>query len=264
MSAVDQVVYLMYHELELPGRDLCDSDSGYVRYVVSEADFKSQMNWLKEQGWRGRAVTQPVSGASSHSVVITFDDGAETDLIAAAPVLEDACFGATFYITTGFLGKPGYLNHSQVRELADIGFDIGCHSATHPYLSDLPDGQLKAEILDPKLQLEQIIGRAVENFSCPGGRWDARVAEITRNSGYRSMATSRTKANSAKTDPFCLGRVAIMRDTPLLSFQNVCSGRGLWKLRMAEQARSSVKILLGNNGYDRLRAMLLHRAEPKQ
>lgn len=264
MSAVDQVVYLMYHELELPGRALCDSDPGYVRYIVSEADFKSQMKWLKEQGWKGCSVTQALPGASSPSVVITFDDGAETDLITAAPILKDAGFGATFYITTGFLGKPGYMTHSQVRKLADLGFDIGCHSATHPYLSDLPEERLRSEILDPKLQLEQIIGRAVESFSCPGGRWNARVVEITRESGYRSMATSQTKANSAKTDPFGLGRVAVMRDTPLPVFQRLCSGRGLWKLQMAELARSSAKSLLGNSGYDRLRAMLLQRTESRQ
>lgn len=264
MSVADQIVYLMYHELELPGRALCDPDPGYVRYVVSVSDFKSQMSWLKDQGWKGQSVTQALSGATSPAVVITFDDGAQTDLITAAPVLQDAGFGASFYITTGFLGKPGYLTHSQVRELADQGFDIGCHSATHPYLSDLPKERLRSEILDPKLQLEQIIGRAVENFSCPGGRWNTRVAEITRESGYRSMATSQTRANSAKTDPFCLGRVAIMRGTPLPVFQRLCSGRGLWKLQIAELARSSAKSLLGNGGYDRLRALLLHRAESRQ
>ena len=264
MNADNKIVYLMYHELELPERSPCDPDPGYVRYVVSAADFKSQINWLKETGWKGLSVRQALAGVNSSSVVITFDDGAETDLIAATPILKNASFGATFYITTGFLGKPGYLNHSQVRELADNGLDIGCHSATHPYLSDLPDEGLKSEILDPKIQLEQIIGHAVENFSCPGGRWNARVAEVTRESGYRSMATSQARSNSAGTDPFSLGRVAIMRGTSLNSFQNMCSGRGLWKLRMADQARSSAKRLLGNHGYDRLRAMLLHRSEPKQ
>jgi peptidoglycan/xylan/chitin deacetylase (PgdA/CDA1 family) len=264
MTAVDQLVYLMYHELELPGRGLCDSDPGYVRYVVSESDFKSQMNWLKEQGWKGHSVKQALSSATPPAVVITFDDGAETDLVTAAPILKNAGFGATFYITTGFLRKLGYLTHSQVRELADLGFDIGCHSATHPFLSDLSGQRLSAEILDPKLQLEQIIGRAVENFSCPGGRWNSRVAEITRRSGYRSMATSQTRANSSNTDSFCLGRVAIMRGTRLPAFQNVCSGRGLWKLQMAELARASAKSVLGNGGYDRLRTFLLHRSASRQ
>ena len=97
------IVYLMYHELELPGRALCDSEAGYVRYIVGEADFKSQMLWLREGGWSGLSIRQAMAGINSSSVVITFDDGAETDLITAAPILKDAGFMATFYITTGFL-----------------------------------------------------------------------------------------------------------------------------------------------------------------
>ncbi|HZQ70120.1 MAG TPA: polysaccharide deacetylase family protein [Terriglobales bacterium] len=258
------VVYLMYHELERPERALCDADPGYVRYIVHETQFREQMNWLKSQGWKGQSVEQALSGAAPRGVVITFDDGAETDLIAAAPILKDLDFGATFYITTGFLGKRGYLSRTQVRELSELGFNIGCHSRTHPYLSDLAEEQLQSEILEPKIQIEQMIGRAVNHFSCPGGRWDARVVQATKQAAYRSMATSEARANCASSDPFCLGRVAIMRDTPLPLFQTWCAGHGLWKLQMAEQARSGAKRILGNRGYDRLRAMLLGRKESKE
>ena len=47
---------------------------------------------------------------TNRSVCITFDDGCETDLIAAAPVLRESGFSATFYLTAGFLGTPGYLD----------------------------------------------------------------------------------------------------------------------------------------------------------
>lgn len=258
------LVYLMYHELELPGRALCDSEPGYVRYIVHQKNFASQINWLKAKGWRGLSVAQACSEVSGPAVVITFDDGAETDLIAAAPVLGDAGFGATFYITTGFVGKRGYLSRTQVRELADLSFDIGCHSRTHPYLSDLKDDQLDSEIVEPKLQLQEITGRPVHHFSCPGGRWDPRVALAVKQAGYQTMATSRIEANTADSDPFCLGRVAVMRDTSLDYFQDFCAARGLWKLQMAELARSGAKSLLGNSGYDRLRDWLLRRPESRQ
>ena len=51
-------VFLMYHELELPGRKLCQSEPGYVRYILSLEAFRSQMAWLKEQSWRGLSVTE--------------------------------------------------------------------------------------------------------------------------------------------------------------------------------------------------------------
>jgi hypothetical protein len=34
-----EVVFLMYHELESPGRPLCQSEAEYVRYIVRTSDF---------------------------------------------------------------------------------------------------------------------------------------------------------------------------------------------------------------------------------
>ena len=50
-----QIVFLMYHELEMPGRALCQREPGYTRYVLPLDDFR---------------ITRPaVSGASSEMVV---------------------------------------------------------------------------------------------------------------------------------------------------------------------------------------------------
>jgi peptidoglycan/xylan/chitin deacetylase (PgdA/CDA1 family) len=261
----DSLVYLMYHEIELAGRALCQSEPGYVRYIVTEGDFRSYLNHLQQKGWRGMSVDQalslstsaPMSSPTSSGVVFTFDDGCETDLITAAPLLEEAGFGGTFYITVGFLGKRGYLSAAQVRELSDLGFDVGCHSMTHPYLSDLPTEALPGEIAVPKERLEQMTGREVAHFSCPGGRFDARVVQAAKNAGYRSLATSHAILNTSRTDSFALGRVAIMRGTGIDPFWRTCQGQGLWRTRWNDQARATVKTLLGNSIYDRIRGLLL-------
>ena len=113
----------MYHELEIPGRPLCQTEPGYVRYVLHASEFQSQMQLIKSQGWRGVCVKEALR-YQPDTVAITFDDGSETDLICAAPILQELGFGATFYITTGFIGKPGYLNRSQLQELSQMGFEI--------------------------------------------------------------------------------------------------------------------------------------------
>ena len=250
----------MYHELELPGRPLCQSEPGYVRYVVPAAVFESQMHWVRSIGWRGMSLTEALSSPHENGVVLTFDDGCETDLLAAAPVLHGARFGATFYITVGFLGKRGYLSHSQLLELSDQGFDIGCHSMTHSYLSDCLDDRLQQELAGAKTELEQITGRRVEHFSCPGGRWSPRVVEVARQAGYRSIVTSHPAANPLQADPFFLGRVAVMRGTSLEDFQRLCQGHGLWKLQVRDLTRSSARRLFGNSAYDRMRSLLLSRS----
>jgi peptidoglycan/xylan/chitin deacetylase (PgdA/CDA1 family) len=247
----------MYHELELPGRKLCQSEPGYVRYLLPLETFRIQMEQLKKSDFRGLNVSQALRYPTEPSVCITFDDGCETDLIAAAPLLRQFAFNATFYLTAGFLGAAGHLTADQVRDLDSQGFEIGCHSMTHPYLSDLPEPELKREIVDAKLQLEQILGHPIEHFSCPGGRFDRRTLEMARRAGFQTVANSRIHANSFRTSCYDLGRVAMMRDMPLPEFAAICHNHGLWKKRLQDSARRGLQRLLGNRMYDRLRRALL-------
>jgi peptidoglycan/xylan/chitin deacetylase (PgdA/CDA1 family) len=252
-----QIVFLMYHELELPGRPLCQADPGYVRYILPRETFAEQMTWLKQQGFRGLSVSQSLAFSGEPSVALTFDDGSETDLIAAAPVLQQANFGATFYVTASFVEKPGYLSVAQLRELQKSGFEIGCHSMTHPYLSDIASGQLETEIAGAKHKLEEWIGEPVHHFSCPGGRYDERTLATARRAGYLTVANSRYHANSASTDRFQLGRVALFRGMDVETFGNICRGRGLWQKRASDAARRATRRVFGNSAYDRLRAAIL-------
>jgi len=256
------IVFLMYHELEIPGRRLCQSEPGYARYVLREPDFRAQMDYLKKNAWQGLSVGQALAFPEGRCVTITFDDGCETDLLAAAPILRKAGFNATFFITTGRLGTAGYLSPAQLKELSAQGFEIGCHSMTHPYLTDLDERGLRYEIADAKTQLEQIIGRSVDHFSCPGGRCDQRVVTVARAAGYRTVSTSRIQANSRNADFFALGRVAILRDLPLSAFAAICAGTSLSRMRAHNAFRQAAKQILGNSLYDRVRAALLDRSSP--
>jgi peptidoglycan/xylan/chitin deacetylase (PgdA/CDA1 family) len=254
------IVFLMYHELEISGRRICQPEPGYARYVLPEPGFRAQMDHLKRNGWQGVSVGQALAFPQGQNVAITFDDGCETDLLAAAPILWQIGFEATFFITCGRLGKPGYLSPAQLKELSGQGFEIGCHSMTHPYLTDLDESGLRHEISDAKSQLEQIIGQPVDHFSCPGGRCDQRVVTVARAAGYRTLATSRIQANSRNTDLFALGRVAILRDISLRAFAGICDGSSLSHMRAQNAFREAARHILGNSLYDRVRATLLHRS----
>jgi peptidoglycan/xylan/chitin deacetylase (PgdA/CDA1 family) len=259
--AAPHLIFLMYHELELPGRKLCQSEPGYVRYILPLETFRRQMEWMKQSSLRGLSVSEAIRYPAHSSICITFDDGCETDLIAAAPALREFGFHATFYLTAGMLGTPGYMNIQQVKELDSLGFEIGCHSMTHQYLSDLAEPELKREIVDAKLLIEQIVGHPIEHFSCPGGRFDRRTLDTARRAGFRTVANSLFHANTADTDPYNLGRVAMLRDLALPEFAAICSGRGLLKKRILHTARRTAQRLLGNRAYDRLRATMLGESE---
>jgi len=253
------IVYLIYHELEVPGRPSVQSEPGYVRYILREATFRSQIDWLRDNGWRGLNVSEALRSTGEKSVAITFDDGCETDLIAAAPILHEAGFHATFYVTAGFLNQPGHLTSGQLRELSSSGLEIGCHSMTHAYLNDLNPQQLQAEIVAARSKLEGLISHKVEHFSCPGGRYSQHALAVARQAGYRSVATSRACPNQSSTDPFRLGRVAVMRDTSPSAFEKICTAESLWKIRLSESLRTSVRKIIGNAVYDRLRKAALRQ-----
>jgi peptidoglycan/xylan/chitin deacetylase (PgdA/CDA1 family) len=250
-------VFLMYHELALPNRATCHREPGYTRYVVSASAFCAHMDRLKRDGWHAKNASQALQSFDGKSACVTFDDGCETDLLSAAPLLKELGFGATSYITVGFLGQPGYLSASQVRSLSALGVEIGCHSQTHPYLPDLDDARLRDETAAAKDRLEQIAGVPVEHFSCPGGRWDRRVVAAVKAANFRSMATSRTAMNFAGTNPFGLARVAVLQNASEESVAQACSGHGLLATQLKERAQESVQRLLGNSAYDSLRALLL-------
>jgi peptidoglycan/xylan/chitin deacetylase (PgdA/CDA1 family) len=253
-----QTTFLMYHEIERPGRPICWRHPGYLRYVASEANFRTQLDHLSAEGFQGLSVGAALAGrpAGPRAVAITFDDGCETDLLVAAPLLGERGFGATFYFVAGFIGRPGFLTGAQVRRLAESGFEIGCHSMTHPYLTDLDERRLRVELVEAKDWLEQLTGRPVAHFSCPGGRWDGRVARLARESGYASVATSRVGANRPGDDCYCLPRVAVQRGTGLTAFDGACRGR-LRRQRLKEGVLASAKKFAGNALYEKLRTAVL-------
>jgi hypothetical protein len=50
-----------------------------------------------------------------------------------------------------------------------------------------------------------------------------------------------------------------MRETDLRTFQQLCQGHGLWKLRAQDLIRATAKSIFGNSSYDRMRSVLLGR-----
>lgn len=100
---------------------------------------------------------------------------------------------------------------------------------THAYLSDIEESDLKREIVDAKVRIEQIVGHKIDHFSCPGGRYNQRALDVARRAGFKTVANSEFHANTPATNLYELGRVAMLRDLPIEAFSDICHARGLWK-----------------------------------
>ncbi|MBV9295514.1 MAG: polysaccharide deacetylase family protein [Acidobacteriaceae bacterium] len=247
--------FLMYHEIDMPGRPLCRDFSGHTAYAVPQAELRTHLQHLKDRGVRGISVGEALSGDydSASSIAITFDDGANSDLLAAAPAFEEHGFNATFYVVVGWLGREGYLSHNQVRELHARGFEIGCHTMSHRFIPRLRDSELEYEMVHSKKVLEQILGARVDHFSCPGGFWSRRAANLAKESGYLSVTTSQPGFNKiGVTDPYCLSRMVVRRGMDVSDFDLLFQGKGLLARRAKEAFLSVPKYILGPDAYVKL------------
>ncbi len=240
---------LMYH-----GVGESAAPHAELHYTVSEAAFAEQIASLA--GLEVCSLPQLLDGrARAGSVVLSFDDGERSVVERALPILERAGHTATVYVTTGWIGTPGYLEAGELRLLAERGWTIGAHGVTHRYLSDLGDAELAQELEGARAELARVLGAPPDHLSLPGGRADGRVLAAARRAGYRSLATSRIGVNPSPPDLFGIRRVMVLRGWAAARVRAFAAGepRAYLSLQARQGALDLAKRALGNQRYERVR-----------
>lgn len=120
---------------------------------------------------------------------ITFDDGNLSDLEAARRMRKHG-LGGYFFVLVGRVGKPGYLDPDDIRELISLGMEIGLHGRDHRDWRKVDDATLLSEIDLAAEELEAICGRRIETASIPFGAYDRRVWNYLERSKFNRIYTS--------------------------------------------------------------------------
>jgi peptidoglycan/xylan/chitin deacetylase (PgdA/CDA1 family) len=133
-------------------------------------------------------IPPPVLTPESRLITLSFDDAFYNQYEVALPVLVKYGFRASFGVITDYIGKGHslmeYMGEDELRELAAWGMDIASHTKNHPDLTgDLSDGQLRSEIIDSKLDLENM-GFSVSTMLYPYYKYNDKVIEYVREAGY--------------------------------------------------------------------------------
>lgn len=81
-------------------------------------------------------------------VVLTFDDAPVSHAVYVGPLLKKYGFGATFYVCEfpGFENKKHYMTWEQIRELHDMGFEIGNHTLNHRHIPPITVEEAAQEV----------------------------------------------------------------------------------------------------------------------
>lgn len=140
-------------------------------------------------------------------IAITFDDGNASDLEYALPALMERGLTATFFVVSGRLGSPHFLDEEGVRGLALAGMEIGCHGMSHRPWRGLDRHALQEELVDARGPLERAVGRPVTRAACPFGSYDRRVLRTLRGCGYERVYTS--DRGTARSDDFLQARNSV-------------------------------------------------------
>lgn len=250
---------LMYHGLHAGAQAAGHYDPVYS---VRPDDFARQLDWLQDNDYQVQrlgAACREDAGAGARAIVISFDDGDVSNAEVALPLLQARGLAAEFFVTSGFVGRPGRLRPSDLRSLAAAGMGVGSHGRSHALLEDLDPGTLEAELRDSKRALEDILGREVDALALPGGRGGERERRAALELGYRYLLGSVPGPNLAPRPGLWLQRLAVTRELGPEAFASLVQWRGLGP-RIAQARHLALalpKRLLGNRRYERLRARLL-------
>jgi peptidoglycan/xylan/chitin deacetylase (PgdA/CDA1 family) len=152
-------------------------------------------------------------------VAITFDDGYRNLYQRIHPIMERMNFPYTIFIPTAFIGsfaswdadRLPMLTSQDIRKLARSKLvDFGSHSINHRSLTRLSISELKKELKQSKIQLEQLISRRVDMFAYPYGtfgHYSQKIAKNVAESGYRLAVTACFNSMNRADNNFHLRRI---------------------------------------------------------
>jgi peptidoglycan/xylan/chitin deacetylase (PgdA/CDA1 family) len=195
---------------------------------ITPTALDAQVKHLTSHGWQGTTFSEAVLGSTSGRVLaVTFDDAFGSVKEYAGPIMARHGVPATVFAPTEFmrggahLAWPGIehwgdtasadelqaMDWSDLRGLADAGWEIGSHTCTHPSLPGLDDTALSRELVDSKAACSDQLGRECSSIAYPYGDVDSRVTAAAAAAGYRAGA--RLSSDLQHVGPYSFPRVGV-------------------------------------------------------
>lgn len=219
----DKLVIFSYHSIA----------SDEWRFSVDPDVFRLQIDDLLSR-YRPLSLSETVAvlrgelTIDTPSFALTFDDGYR-DVLFQEPFLSERGIRPAFFVLSDSersdrreLGTHReHLSFDDMRILISLGWEIGCHSATHGDFWTMDAERLRAETQGAKMTLERALDVPVRFFAYPRGRYTDEAKRAVREAGYEAALSMDDGLLSSKTDLFAIPRIGVDRTHTLAEFRTI-------------------------------------------
>lgn len=153
--------------------------------VPERIEHEERPYWISE-----RAFAFVLDEARAYGARLTFDDGNDTDVRIALPMLVEAGLTAAFFIPSDRIGTPGYVNEADIRAIHQAGMEIGSHGCAHLNWLNASDAEIARDVAQSVERLARIIHAPVRSVAIPYGHCDRRVLGVLRQIGMGRVYSS--------------------------------------------------------------------------
>lgn len=151
-----------------------EREPGEAGYWVGHDQLHAILDWVAE-----------VPG-----LALSFDDGNRSDVDVVLPALSERGLVATFFPVAARLGDAYSISPRGLEELVASGMAVGTHGLNHLPWAGLRGPAARAEIVQPRHVLEDLLGRRVDRVAAPLGRYDRHTLALLRESGCAEVNVS--------------------------------------------------------------------------
>lgn len=188
-------------------------------YNVPVEDFQQQLDYLQEQGYTTISIRDYLRAKKGllqlpeKPIILTFDDGYESNYKELLPILEERGLKATIFMVTNDIGKDGYLSWQQLKDMEKRGIEIGSHTANHLPLTGMSLDEAREEVKLSKLLMEWNGMKTIYTLSYPNGKYTTDLEQMLKEEEYLAAVTGDAGLNTFDTAPYQLQRINIPHPT---------------------------------------------------